>query len=100
MSIRWCFVHGLVLIGLALLAVGQNPPAPNTGEESGATRSVPAAALSGMVGVDMQSGDENSEDIASDSRDARGPRSFISLRLGDGAIELPERWRQRRRGLR
>ena len=63
MSIRWCFVHGLVLIGLALLAVGQNPPAQNTGEGSSATRSVPAAALSGMVGVDTQSGDESGADL-------------------------------------
>jgi len=63
MSIRWCFVLGLVLIGLALLAVGQNPPAPNTGEGSGATRSVPAAALSGMVGVEGQSANESSEDL-------------------------------------
>ena len=63
MSIRLCFVLGLVLIGLAMLAVGQNPPAQNTGEGSSATRSVPAAPLSGMVGVDTQSGDEASEDL-------------------------------------
>jgi hypothetical protein len=68
MSIRWSFVHGLVLIGLALLAVGQNPPAQNppaqnTGEGPSATRSVPAAALSGMIGVDTQFGDESGEDL-------------------------------------
>jgi hypothetical protein len=63
MSIRLCFVQLLVLIGLALLAVGQNPPAQNTGEASSATRPVPAAAVSGMVGMDAQSGDESSEDL-------------------------------------
>lgn len=63
MSIRLCFVLGLVLIGFAMLAVGQNPPAQNTGEGSSATRSVPAAPLSGMVGVDTQSGGESSEDL-------------------------------------
>ena len=53
----------LVLIGLAMLAVGQNPPAQNTGAESSATRSVPAAAISGIVGVDMQSEVANGEDL-------------------------------------
>jgi hypothetical protein len=46
-----------------MLAVGQNPPAQNPGDGSSATRSVPAAALSGIVGVDAQSEGESSEDL-------------------------------------
>jgi hypothetical protein len=63
MSIRRCSILVLVLIGLPILAVGQNPPAQNTGDGSNAPRSVPVGALSGIVGVDTQSGDESSEDL-------------------------------------
>jgi hypothetical protein len=63
MSICRCAILVLVLIGLPMFAVGQNPPAQNPGDGSSATRSVPAAALSGIVGVDAQSEGETSEDL-------------------------------------
>jgi hypothetical protein len=63
MSIRCCAIL-VVLIGLAMLAVGQNPPTTqSTAEETSATRSVPAGAISGIGGVDAQSEDESSEDL-------------------------------------
>jgi hypothetical protein len=63
MSIRSYSIVVLVLIGLPMLAAGQSAPAQNSGDESNATRSVPAGALSGVVGVNTQSEDESSEDL-------------------------------------
>jgi hypothetical protein len=63
MSIRCCSILVLVLIGLPMLAAGQDPPPRNPDDESNATRSIPAAALSGIAGVSTQSDDESSEDL-------------------------------------
>src|SRR5258708_3942459 len=56
MSIRECFIFGFVLTGLQVLCVGQNPPA--TGDD--ASRSTPAPALSGVVGIDATMPEEDS----------------------------------------
>ncbi|HYU46710.1 MAG TPA: hypothetical protein VEK84_11115 [Terriglobales bacterium] len=63
MSIRCYSILVLVPIGLQMLAAGQSAPAQSTGGASNATRSVPAGALSGIVGVNAQSEDESSEDL-------------------------------------
>jgi hypothetical protein len=62
MSIRLCCVLVLVLIGLPMLAVGQNSTLQNT-EASSAPRSAPAGAISGIIGMNMQSEDENGADL-------------------------------------
>jgi hypothetical protein len=62
MNIRLCCVLVLVLIGLPILAVGQNSTLPNT-EVSSAPRSAPAGAISGIIGMNMQSEDENGADL-------------------------------------
>jgi len=63
MSIRWYSILVLVPIGLQVLAAGQSAPAQNTSDEPNATRSVPAGALSGIIGVNTQSEDESSEEL-------------------------------------
>ena len=63
MSIRDHLIFLLVLIGLPILVLGQNPPAQSTDNGAGTTRSVPAGALSGIVGVDTQPEAESNEDL-------------------------------------
>jgi hypothetical protein len=47
MSVRDCSIVGFVLLGLQVLGAGQNPP---PGDET--SRSTPAPALSGVIGID------------------------------------------------
>jgi hypothetical protein len=63
MSMRGCAILVLALVGLPTLAVGQNAPEPSTGDESNATRSIPAGALTGIVGLDTPSESESGEDL-------------------------------------
>jgi hypothetical protein len=61
MSVHGCSILVLVLIGLPMLAVGQNPP-PQAADSSSATRAVPAGAVSGLVEAGTQSEDGASDD--------------------------------------
>jgi len=63
MSMRCCSILVLALVGLPMLAVGQNAPAQSTGDESNTTRSIPAGALTGIVGLDTPSESESGEDL-------------------------------------
>ena len=63
MSVRCCSILVLALVGLPMLAVGQNDPAQSTGDESNATRSIPAGALTGIIGLDTPSESESGEDL-------------------------------------
>ena len=60
MSVHGWSILVLVLIGLPMLAVGQDPPP--AADSSSATRAVPAGAVSGLVEAGTQSEDETSGD--------------------------------------
>jgi len=63
MSIRGSLIIGVVLTGLQVLAVAQNPPAQTTGASGTKTdRSAPVAALSALAGMDAE-GAEDSSDV-------------------------------------
>ena len=80
MSISRYSILVLVLIGLPMLAVGQNPPAQNnSGDGSSTTRSIPAAPLSGIVGVDAQIEDQSGEDLPSIPAMLGGPSSSLAF---------------------
>jgi hypothetical protein len=50
MNFRDCSIVGLILVGLQVLAAGQNPTGQGQGDD--ASRSTPAPALSGIIGID------------------------------------------------
>ncbi len=79
MSIRWCSVVVLVLIGLQIPGEGQNPNTQNTNVGSGVTRSVPAGAVSGIIGVDTQSEGESREDLPPIPSMLGGPGSSLAF---------------------
>ena len=62
MSISYSSILLLVLIGLQLLAVGQNQPPQQPGD-SGTTRSAPAPALRGIAGMDTESEQQTGQDL-------------------------------------
>jgi hypothetical protein len=74
-SVRGWLLVVLMLIGLQMVAPGQNPPPPKsppeqqnppeqkTGDEPEESRPVPAGALTGIGGVDTEPGEESSEDL-------------------------------------
>lgn len=55
MSIRDCSILGLVLMGAQVVCAGQNPPAQGTDT----SRSTPAPALSGVMGIDPEVTEED-----------------------------------------
>jgi hypothetical protein len=66
-SIRQSLVLGGIVVGLQILSAAQstatqNPPAQNPGSDDASTRTAPAAALSGIVGMggDSDAGDTSS----------------------------------------
>ena len=60
MSIRGYFILGLLLIGLQAMVMAQNPPAQTTDDSGTQTaRSAPAAALSGLAGMETEVAGEN-----------------------------------------
>lgn len=63
MSVHGCSILVFVLLGLPTVAVGQNPPAQNASDSSGAIRAVPVGAVSGLVDVGTPSEDPTSEDL-------------------------------------
>jgi hypothetical protein len=79
MSLRWCSVAVLVLVGLQISTAGQNPGTPNPNEASGVTRSAPAGALSGIMGVDTQSEGESREDLPQIPSMLGGPGSSLAF---------------------
>jgi hypothetical protein len=62
MSVHRCSILVLILIGLPMLAAGQDPPAQSASDSSNAKRAVPAGAISGLVEVGTQSEDLTSGD--------------------------------------
>lgn len=79
MSIRFCSIFVLVLIGLGMLAAGQNSPVQNSDESATAVRSVPAPALSGVVGVDTQTEDQSDVDLPRIPAMLGGPGSSLAF---------------------
>jgi hypothetical protein len=64
MSVRWYSVAVvLILIGLQIPGLGQNPPSQNPNEESGATRAAPAGAVSAIIGTDTRSEEESNDQL-------------------------------------
>src|SRR5580698_2837104 len=66
-SIRQSLVLGGIVVGLQILSAAQstatqNPPAQNPGSDDASTRTAPAAALSGIVGME---GDSDAGDTSS-----------------------------------
>ncbi len=81
MSVRWSVVV-LALIGLQTVAAGQNPPTQNPNDTSGVVRSVPAAAVTGIIGVDAQnapSEGESREDLPQIPAVLGGPGSSLAF---------------------
>jgi hypothetical protein len=79
MSIRWCSVVVLVLIGLQIRTEGQSLSTQNTNEGSGVMRSVPAGAVSGIIGVDPQPEGESKEDVPQIPPMLGGPGSSLAF---------------------
>ena len=79
MSVRWCSVVVLVLIGFQIPAKGQNPPTQNTNDRTGVTRSAPSGAVSGIMGTDAQSEGESREDLPAIPSMLGGPGSSLAL---------------------
>ena len=79
MNIRWCSVVVLALIGLQIPVEGQNPNTQNTNVGSGVTRSVPAGAVSGIIGVDTHSEGESREELPPIPSMLGGPGSSLAF---------------------
>jgi len=67
MSIRSRLILGLMLAGLQIFAAGQNPPPQNppaqsAGDAGASDRTAPAAALSGIAGMQPEVGTEDTND--------------------------------------
>ncbi|HWZ81743.1 MAG TPA: hypothetical protein VNW47_03915 [Terriglobales bacterium] len=70
MQSRNSAIFAAVLLGLQILASGQNPPAPSNGQDTGTgantgtstdeTHSTPVPALTGVIGIDSQVPEEDS----------------------------------------
>jgi hypothetical protein len=58
---RWCILT-FVLLGVQSVVMGQPSP-QQTGDDSGTTRAVPAPAVSGIVGMDSDSGEQGDDTL-------------------------------------
>ena len=63
MSIRSCSIVLLVLVGLQVLAAGQNQPSQEPTADSPTTRSAPAPALTGIATMDAEAAGQADEDV-------------------------------------
>ena len=63
MSIPYSLTVVLVLVGLQMLAAGQNQPSQEPAPDSTTTRSAPAPALTGIVGIDTEPAGQTSEEL-------------------------------------
>src|SRR5882672_5347964 len=89
MSIRDCSILGLVLMSLQVLTAGQNAPSQETSgqnppaqdQSNDASRSTPAPALSGVIGIDSPvAEDDTSGDLPAIPALLGGPKMSVALR--------------------
>ena len=79
MSVRYSSIVVLILIGLPMLAMGQNPPAQNVSDSVNATRAVPAGAISGLVTAGTQSEDQSVANLPPIPAVLGGPASSLAF---------------------
>ena len=82
MSVRNYSILAFAVLGLHVLASGQNPPAPNSGTAGGNdNRSTPAPALTGVIGIDSPLPEQDSSaSLPPIPAVLGGPRLSVALR--------------------